>query len=109
MDGRKNNAISIEKRVAGTSRRYVGRIDGVAGEAELHFTVRGQRRSAPTAMSHLARRGSLPASLPLDLFTRPAEISLLATLCAAPPLSVGKAARQRGWGPHEKPAALPMG
>ena len=50
MDGRKNNAISIEKRVAGTSRRYVGRIDGVAGEAELHFTVRGQRRSAPTGM-----------------------------------------------------------
>ena len=34
-------AISIEKRVAGTSRRYVGRIDGVEGEAELLFTVRG--------------------------------------------------------------------
>jgi predicted GNAT family acetyltransferase len=41
MDGRKNNAISIEKRVAGTSGRYVGRIDGVGGEAELIFTVRG--------------------------------------------------------------------
>jgi len=31
MNGRKNNAISIEKRVAGTSGRYVGRIDGVDG------------------------------------------------------------------------------
>jgi predicted GNAT family acetyltransferase len=41
MDGRRNNAISIEKRVAGTSGRYVGRIDGVDGEAELIFTVRG--------------------------------------------------------------------
>ena len=36
-----NNAISIEKRVAGTSGRYGGRIDGVDGEAELIFTVRG--------------------------------------------------------------------
>jgi uncharacterized protein len=35
------SAISIEKRVAGTSGRYVGRIDGVDGEAELAFTVRG--------------------------------------------------------------------
>ena len=56
MDGRKNNAISIEKRVAGTSRRYVGRIDGVDGEAELHFTVRGPtlisaaHSEAPTTM-----------------------------------------------------------
>jgi len=41
MDGRMNKAISIEKRVAGTSGRYVGRIDGVDGEAELIFTVRG--------------------------------------------------------------------
>jgi uncharacterized protein len=41
MDGRRNNAISIETRVAGTSGRYVGRIDGVDGEAELIFTVRG--------------------------------------------------------------------
>ena len=41
MDGRKNNAISIEKRVVGTSRRYVGRIDSEDGEDELHFTVRG--------------------------------------------------------------------
>lgn len=56
MDGRKNNAISIEKRVAGTSGRYVGRIDGVDGEAELHFTVRGptlisaDHTKAPTSM-----------------------------------------------------------
>jgi len=56
MDGRKNNAISIEKRVAGTSGRYVGRIDGVDGEAELHFTVRGPtlisavHTEAPTSM-----------------------------------------------------------
>jgi len=41
MGGCMNNAISIEKRVAGTSGRYVGRIDGVDGEAELIFTVRG--------------------------------------------------------------------
>ena len=41
MDGRMNNAISIEKRVVGTSGRYVGRIEGVVGEAELIFTVRG--------------------------------------------------------------------
>ncbi len=34
-------AIGIEKQVAGTSGRYVGRIDGVDGEAELRFTVRG--------------------------------------------------------------------
>ncbi len=55
-DGRKNNVISIAKCVAGTSRRYVGRIDGVAGEAELHFTVRGatlisaDHSEAPTGM-----------------------------------------------------------
>jgi hypothetical protein len=41
MVRRKNNAIGIEKRVAGTSGRYVGRIAGVDGEAELVFTVRG--------------------------------------------------------------------
>ena len=35
------SAIGIEKRVDGTSGRYVGRIDGVDGEAELRFTVRG--------------------------------------------------------------------
>jgi len=34
-------AISIEKRVAGTSGRYVARIEGVGGEAELRFTIRG--------------------------------------------------------------------
>ncbi len=33
------NAISIEKRVDGTSGRYVGRADGVDGEGEHHFTV----------------------------------------------------------------------
>ncbi len=38
-----NNAISIQKRVAGTSGRYVGRIDGVGGEAELHFTIRSPK------------------------------------------------------------------
>jgi hypothetical protein len=31
-DGRKNNTISIAKRVAGTSRRYVGRTDHQADE-----------------------------------------------------------------------------
>jgi predicted GNAT family acetyltransferase len=40
MYGRMNKAISIEKRVAGTSGRYVGRTDGVNGEAELNFIVR---------------------------------------------------------------------
>jgi predicted GNAT family acetyltransferase len=39
MDGRMNNTISIEKREAGTSGRCVGRIDGVGGPAELHFTI----------------------------------------------------------------------
>jgi uncharacterized protein len=34
------SATSIEKRVAGTSGRYVARIDGVDGKAELLFTVR---------------------------------------------------------------------
>jgi len=34
-------AISIEKQVAGTSGRYVARIDGVDSEAELRFTLRG--------------------------------------------------------------------
>ena len=34
------SATRIEKRVAGTSGRYVARIDGVDGEAELIFTVR---------------------------------------------------------------------
>jgi predicted GNAT family acetyltransferase len=33
--------ISIEKRLAGAGGRYVARIDGVDGEAELIFTVRG--------------------------------------------------------------------
>jgi predicted GNAT family acetyltransferase len=56
MDGRKNNAISIEKRVAGTSGRYIGRIDGVDGEAELHFTIRG-----PTLIS--ADHTEAPASM----------------------------------------------
>ncbi len=35
--------ISIEKRVDGTSGRYVARIDGVDGDAELLFTVRSRR------------------------------------------------------------------
>jgi predicted GNAT family acetyltransferase len=34
-------AISIEKRVAGSSGRYVARIAGVDSEAELRFTIRG--------------------------------------------------------------------
>jgi hypothetical protein len=41
MDGRMTSETSIEKRVAGRSGRYVARIDGVDGEAELRFTVRG--------------------------------------------------------------------
>ena len=35
------SATSIEKRVAGRKGRYVARINGVDGEAELRFTVRG--------------------------------------------------------------------
>ena len=49
-------AISIEKRVEGTRGRYVGRIDGVDGEAELFFTVRG-----PTLIS--ADHTEAPASM----------------------------------------------
>jgi predicted GNAT family acetyltransferase len=37
------NKIRIEKQTAGETGRYVARIDGVAGEAELAFTVRGPR------------------------------------------------------------------
>ena len=33
--------ISIDKQVAGTRGRYVARIDGIGGEAELRFTIRG--------------------------------------------------------------------
>jgi predicted GNAT family acetyltransferase len=43
MDGRMNNTISIEKHEAGTSGRCVGRIDGVGGPAELHFTIRSPK------------------------------------------------------------------
>jgi len=35
------NAISIEKQTTRTTGRYVARVDGVEGEAELVFTVRG--------------------------------------------------------------------
>ena len=41
VEGEMANAIYIDKRVAGTSGRYVARIAGVGGEAELRFTVRG--------------------------------------------------------------------
>ena len=37
------SATSIEKRVTGTSGRYVARIDGIEGEAELFFTIRNPR------------------------------------------------------------------
>jgi predicted GNAT family acetyltransferase len=33
--------IRIEKEVSGTAGRYVARIDGIEGEAEITFTVRG--------------------------------------------------------------------
>lgn len=33
--------INIEKQVSGRKGRYVGKIDGVAGEAEITFTERG--------------------------------------------------------------------
>jgi uncharacterized protein len=36
-----SDAIRIEKEEAGRRGRYVGRIDGVEGEAELVFTLRG--------------------------------------------------------------------
>jgi len=35
------NAIRIEKQDAGAGGRYVARIDGIEGEAQLVFTVRG--------------------------------------------------------------------
>ena len=38
------HAIRIEKRDAGTGGRYVARIDGVDGEAELAYTARGTGR-----------------------------------------------------------------
>jgi hypothetical protein len=38
MEGGMLCAIGIQKRVAGTSSRYVARIDGVDGEAEPRFT-----------------------------------------------------------------------
>jgi uncharacterized protein len=50
------SATSIEKRIAGRSGRYIARIDGVDGEAELHFTVRG-----PTLIS--ADHTEAPASM----------------------------------------------
>jgi uncharacterized protein len=50
------SATSIEKRVTGRSGRYVARIDGVDGEAELRFTVRG-----PTLIS--ADHTEAPASM----------------------------------------------
>ena len=49
IDSRKNNAVSIEKRAAGTSRRYVGRIDGVAGEARTMPSLRVRRTRAREA------------------------------------------------------------
>lgn len=50
------SAIGIEKRVAGRSGRYIGRIHGVDGEAELAFTVRG-----PSTIS--ADHTAAPASM----------------------------------------------
>ena len=41
LGGGTAGAISIEKRVTGSSGRYVARIAGVDGEAELRFTIRG--------------------------------------------------------------------
>ena len=35
------NQIRIEKQTTGTSGRYVARIDGIPGEAEITFTIRG--------------------------------------------------------------------
>jgi uncharacterized protein len=43
MEHEMSGAISIEKRVSGTSGRYVARIEGVDGEAELLFTSRSPR------------------------------------------------------------------
>ena len=59
MHGRMNNAISIEKRVAGTSGHYVGRIDGVGGKAELHFTIRSPKQiSADHTEAPASMRGT---------------------------------------------------
>jgi predicted GNAT family acetyltransferase len=49
-------AISIEKRVTGSSGHYVARIAGVDGEAELRFTIRG-----PSLIS--ADHTEVPASM----------------------------------------------
>jgi len=37
------NKISIEKQTTDTSGRYVAHIDGVSGEAEITFTIRGPK------------------------------------------------------------------
>jgi predicted GNAT family acetyltransferase len=37
------SAVRIEKQTAGKAGRYVGRVDGVEGEAELVFTIRGPK------------------------------------------------------------------
>ncbi len=39
-----SDAIHIDKQEGATGGRYVARIDGVDGEAELAFTVRGPKR-----------------------------------------------------------------
>jgi uncharacterized protein len=52
----------LEKRVAGTSGRSVAGIDGVDGEAELRFTVRGPSLiSADHTEAPASMRGSGPA------------------------------------------------
>ena len=38
-----NSAVHIEKQTAGRTGRYVARVDGVEGEAELDFTIRGPK------------------------------------------------------------------
>ena len=51
--------IKIEKQTAGESGRYLGRIDGVDGQAELDFTVRGPKLiSADHTEAPLSMRGT---------------------------------------------------
>ncbi len=62
-----SDAVNFEKRIAGTSGRYVARIDGVDGEAELHFTVRSPKlMSADHTEAPASMRGTSAAMALVD-------------------------------------------
>ncbi len=64
--------IRIEKEAGDTSGRYVGRIDGIDGEAELTFTVRGpalvsaDHTNAPASMRGTGAALALVESMVAD-------------------------------------------